>query len=264
VQTRLLRRWVRRHRLSARVLGEFRVEQLSRSPKARDLQRCTALTREGSVFVDVGASVGNYSLAACRKLGRSGMVLALEPNPLVFEELLASTWGARITPLNLAASDRSGWATLRVPVSPNGSAEGPLGSLETRASADQVAHHRVRTVRLDDLISGTQAVSVIKVDVEGHELSVLQGATETMSRDRPCLVVEIEDRHLVDVGVHDVVEWTVGQGYEAFAIGTKSLIPWAEFSVHQHQTRWLTRIGATTSIIPGAPYINNFLFIPID
>ena len=256
-------RWARRHRLSARALGEIRVAQLSGRRGEADLQRCMSLARDGSLFIDVGANVGNYALAACRKVGRSGAVLALEANPDVYRELITSTWGARVIALNLAASDRSGLATLEVPVDRLGSVQSQLGSLESRSSGGSLSFHNVRTIRVDDLIGGEQIVSVIKIDVEGHELSVLKGAEETIERDRPSLVIEIEARHLVDHEIRDVVEWILAKGYDGFVIDGQGLLPWREFDAYQHQARWLTEVDGSSVITDGAPYLNNFLFTPI-
>lgn len=257
-----VRRFVRGHRLTARMLGELRVERMMRAAGASDLHRCMELVREGSMFIDVGANVGDFSLAACRKLGHTGMVLALEANPTVYQELIMSTCGARVAALNLAASDHSGWATLDVPVDPRGSAMPALSSLERRSDHEHLSHFQVRTVRIDDLVSATPRVSAMKIDVEGHELAVLQGAVETLARDRPSLIVEIEARHLVDHTMHDVIGWMASQGYEAFGLDGEALMPWSEFDLHENQTRWLTTGDGPSCVMAGAPYINNFLLVP--
>ena len=235
-----IRRFVRAHRITARMLGELRVERMIRNARASDLRRCMELVRKGSVFIDVGASVGDFCLAACRRIGPSGLVLALEANPAVYQELVMSTRGARVAALNLAASDHSGWATLQVPVDRNGSPMAARSSLEHRADDASMPCVRVRTVRLDDLVSASPAVSAIKIDVEGHELKVLKGTEETLARDRPALVVEIEARHLVDHEMDDVIEWMSSRGYDAHGLDGADVIPWSDFDVFENQTRWLS------------------------
>lgn len=216
------------------------------------------------MFIDVGANVGTYSLAARRVVGRSGTVLALEANPVVFRELVTSVRSAGVTCLNLAASNQSGWATLSVPTDANGIAETQLASLEARNSAGENLTMLTRTTRIDDLVPWGASVSVIKIDVEGHELAVLEGATETLNTSRPALVVEIEARHLVGVLLEEVVGWVRARGYDAFGIASVGLIPWARYDVFEHQTRWLASQDGLTTIQRPAEYVNNFLFLARD
>lgn len=256
-------RRLRAHSLSARLLGEYRVATLRRDPYFSDLRIFGESALSNTVVFDVGANVGNYALAAARGIGK-GAVIALEPNPPVYEELVNSVRGTRVVPLNMACSDGNGWATLNVPVSDSGDLLAPIASIEPRqsSSTSSISEVRVRTIKLDDLVSGCQRVSVIKIDVEGHELSVLRGAEETLNRDRPVLLVEIEQRHLDGVGVADVVQWVIDHGYEASAVSGSGLKTWADFDVHEDQIRWLKPDGNSTVVVDYRRYLNNFLFSP--
>ncbi|WP_435745286.1 FkbM family methyltransferase [Nocardioides sp. SYSU DS0663] len=208
--------------------------------------------------VDVGASVGNFAMASARAVGRRGRVLALEPNPEVFAELVNSTWGAPVTPLNLAASDRRGVASFAVPTDEGGSAVPPLGSLESRPGPHDT--FLVRTVLLDELLPPHSEVSALKIDVEGHELAVLQGAAETIERCGPAIIIEIENRHLAESVVEDVVHWIVDRNYRGWGVRGDDLLPWREFDAHEWQDRWLTQ-NADGTVDIGAGYVNNFLFL---
>ncbi len=256
-----LRNFVRGHAVTARPLGELRVTRMLRDPRANDLRRCVALVRPGTMFIDVGASVGDFSLAANRRIGRDGMVLAFEANPEVYQDLVMSTLSARVTALNLAASDRSGWATLQVPHDAHGTTMRARSSLEQHSASSHYSTYRVRTVRIDDLVSDKPIVSAIKIDVEGHELAVLRGAEETLESHRPALVVEIEARHLVGHDISDVVRWLTARGYVAHALDGDRLVPWQDFDVTRDQTQWLREDGPR-GVMAGAPYVNNFLFSP--
>jgi hypothetical protein len=120
------------------------------------------------------------ALAMTKAVGRTGRVIALEPN-------------------------------LSVPADQAGSDLEPLATPEHRYD-NNCRTFEVRCPRLDNLVGGSRPVSLVKIDVEGHEADVLEGASELLERDRPALAVEIEQRHLVGRSVADVVEWVMERG----------------------------------------------------
>jgi FkbM family methyltransferase len=130
--------------------------------------------------IDVGANKGTYSYFMAR-LARH--VYAFEPNPKMFA-VLRRTTGRNVTALPLALSDRTSVATLRVPYGRKGvSNQG--SSLSTAKPMENFIPLAVESRRLDDL--GLADIGFIKIDVEGHEREVLEGAAETIGRDRPVL-----------------------------------------------------------------------------
>jgi len=245
----------------ARLLTEYRVRSLGSAAEQPEFAATVNAALPGTTAIDVGASVGNYALALMKKVGRGGRVIALEANPDVFAELRASTWpSSHLTAINAAASDRSGTATFHVPRR-SGSVSHPLGSLEDR-TGDSVSTV-VPTLTLDEL-SVQGRVSLIKVDVEGHEGKVLAGASNLLREHRPTLVVEIEERHLAGTtSVADVVNPVLELGYTASGIGTAGLIPWDQFDVSRHQ---LQLLDLDNNVQPGGQgeYVNNFLLVPAD
>lgn len=254
-------RLIRRHSATARLMGEIRAVQLRHGPHSHDFRACMAAITPGTGFIDVGANVGNYALGAARRVGSSGTVIALEPNPAVYRELVASIWGTNVVALNLAASDSSGIAAFQVPTDSEGRTEPPLGSLVTRKSAGAVKTLEVRTIRLDDIVPCGLRVAAVKIDVEGHEMAVLRGAQETIDACRPTLVVEIEHRHLEGLSVDDVVAEIVEHGYTAFAIKEGRLMPFEHFDLKRDQLQWLMDgEGGSTTIRVVDEYVNNFVF----
>lgn len=259
-----LGRLLRSNPLTARVLTEIRVHQLQRSGTQGDFAFCRQYATRGSLAVDVGANVGNWAMGLSKAVGRRGRVVALEPNPAAYRELKFSTWGCNISIHRVAASDEPGDAVLQIPLDRRGAEEGQLASLEPRKSAHSSHRILVRRVRLDDLLgSSVLPVSIIKVDVEGHELAVLRGAQQILAHHRPVLVIEIEERHLVNSSIEDVVGWINDRGYECHAIKGRTLLPWQDFDIVRDQRQYLEKLRRGDSISPPVAYVNNFLFLPL-
>jgi FkbM family methyltransferase len=151
------------------------------------------ILRPGMTFVDVGANMGLFTLLASGCVGADGLVWAFEPSARELKKLSANIVlsGAKNVRTHAAALlDRAGAATLSV-ASEEHSGQNTLGSgfvydisLEARES--------VETARLDDLAEDIgRPIDVLKVDVEGAELAVLRGAKETLTAQRPVLMVEL-------------------------------------------------------------------------
>ncbi|MDB4982837.1 MAG: hypothetical protein JWM82_3589 [Myxococcales bacterium] len=146
-----------------------------------------ALARHARVIVDVGANAGIFSLLAAR-LRPEARILAFEPNPLVAMSLARSVAlsGARgVEVLPTALGTKIGYSTLFTTVSD------VLTSLDGARVPDAV-ELTVPVTTLDAVLKERNVVGVdlIKVDVEGWELPVFEGAAETLARDRPVVIFE--------------------------------------------------------------------------
>lgn len=163
-------------------------------------------------FVDVGASWGAYSHAA---LARGLVVHAFEPQMEIALVLQRGLPGAVIR--CAAASDHTGETELRIPRNDIGYATVELrNALSGTADLSKGMDRRcVPTIRLDDADLGR--VSLLKVDVEGHELAVLRGARELLERHHPMLIIEVEERHAA--GSREAVwELLNTMGYSSFVL----------------------------------------------
>lgn len=238
---------------SARLLTEVRVATLGRATSQPEFAMCMRLATPGSTVIDVGANVGNYALGLKKRVGRRGRVIAMEPNPSVYRQLERSTWLSGVEALQAAAAEESGEAVLYVPRAEDGSTGDPLGSLaHPDTSASQIA---IRTITIDEIAINGQ-VSLIKIDVEGFEASVLAGAQSTLDEHAPALVIEIEQRHLPTGSVAEVVESLTTRGYKCAAIGAEGLLPWREFDIQRDQ---LSHLNGNALTSPHG-YLNNFVF----
>lgn len=141
----------------------------------------------GDWVVDVGANVGHYAIRLSSLVGPSGRVLAFEPVPETFELLAAnlSTAGARNASLfNAALSAAIGAAGISLPCFETGLTNYYMAGLTGDRGAFEVL-----TVPLDALLP-PRRISLVKLDVEGHELQALRGMRQLLARDHPRLIVE--------------------------------------------------------------------------
>jgi FkbM family methyltransferase len=146
------------------------------------------IDRPGTV-VEVGANIGSQTVPLAKAAKAAGAdVIAFEPQPFVFQNLCANLALNAIDnvaawPFACAAQPGTVWLPC-----PDYRAMGNFGAVSagTQPLDDGV---EVPCVRLDDMIRG-RTVHLLKVDVEGYELPVLQGAEEILANHRPLLYVE--------------------------------------------------------------------------
>jgi FkbM family methyltransferase len=152
--------------------------------------------RPGDWAVDIGANVGHYTMRMAELVGRSGRVIALEPVPDTFALLAANARlfaHANVSLLNVAASDRMAAVGIELPQF----SDGLTNYYQARLTGDP-AGLTVLTVPIDALALPA-TVRLVKIDVEGHELPVLQGMRGLLERDHPVLIVETGAQHTADL-----------------------------------------------------------------
>lgn len=142
----------------------------------------------GGTVIDVGANIGLSAIEFARTAGAGGKVIAFEPHPDTAARLRGNL-------------DRNGIGNVEIVQSAVGAAPGTVTFNEsadaTLSSATLVPRNLVRsfdvaltTVDLTWAASGKPLVSALKIDVEGGELAVLQGAAELLARDHPVILLE--------------------------------------------------------------------------
>ena len=157
-----------------------------------------ALTRGSARLVDVGAQSGLYALYA--RHFPSVVVDAYEPFPESHQCLVANIAlngaGARVRPFPFALSDSNSTRTMRY--TPEHTGLNTLGAEPLRFSAGKEVQVAVRTM---DSIYASTRVDFIKIDTEGWEYFVLLGGREVLRRDRPELLLEVNDTNMQQCGV---------------------------------------------------------------
>jgi FkbM family methyltransferase len=195
--------------------------------------------RSGDVCIDVGAQKGFITLHLLRAVGPEGRVIAFEPDPRAMEALKANVQrngfdrsklypcalGDREASCAFALSRQLGWSSRF----PNEVAKPSVASTIL-----------VRTRRLDDILPETgiapetHRISFVKIDAEGSEPLILQGAMETLRRFRPAVHIEVNKASLCAGGfsANSIESLLRPLGYELYRL---------------HGAGWL---GRRVSLIP--------------
>jgi FkbM family methyltransferase len=148
------------------------------------------LLRPGDHALDVGANIGYFSGVMCQAVGPSGTVCAFEPVDDTYANLLMFKELNRFSPLHtfpLALGAEPGEAVIRFDDRCSGNS-----SLYDRNSFAGAVSKAVRVSTVDGMVGSGEipAPNLIKIDVEGAELSVLLGARQTVAVARPAVVLE--------------------------------------------------------------------------
>jgi len=171
------------------------------------------LVRPGDRCVDVGANVGVHTVRLARLTGAGGEVIAIEPDPDTARRArrnIALNGLPNVRIITAAASERAGEMRLYRP--------DPRDTNRARASLLRHpyltgATATARTVTVDEVCAGAP-VTLIKIDVEGHEAAVVRGAVGTIARHMPAIAFEYAPELLDDAVAQTPFRWLAERGYE--------------------------------------------------
>jgi FkbM family methyltransferase len=173
----------------------------------------------GSVFVDVGANIGLYTVEAGRLVGGQGTVVSVEAAPPhigALERNIRLNRLANVQVIPHAAGAEIGSATLSL-------APGENLGMFTLGSVESDAAHRVRVEPLDVMLGerGIARVDLIKMDIEGAELEALRGARDVLTRDHPPILIELNDKALARCSASsgEVKALLADLGYRGWVVG---------------------------------------------
>jgi FkbM family methyltransferase len=246
---------------STLILPELQLQTLGRWMMRRnseiEAKLIPILAAPDRSSLDVGASEGWYTFPLLRYSSR---VYAFEPrmNAGNLIELGVRRLPDRITLLRIALSDKDGTQAFRIVED-----DPSLSTLEQHNILNDVPKEvitgaQIQTSRLDSL--DLNDVGLIKIDVEGHELSVLEGGKALIAECRPNIIIEIEERHRPGA-LCLVTNFFADLGYSGIFRHRSRLCPISEFEIEQHQRVDNLQYKNGTWTRRGV-YVNNFIFIP--
>jgi FkbM family methyltransferase len=155
------------------------------------------LIKPGMTVLDIGANIGETTMAFSKLTGANGKVYSFEPDPQTFERLTAHLLlnnCMNVIPVNKGLGKTEGEMLLE---------EGEHNSGGNRISPVQSASgKKIAITTLDKFTKEhtIQKIDFIKIDVEGYEYHVLSGAEETIKKHRPAFFIELVDDFLEDQG----------------------------------------------------------------
>ena len=162
--------------------GEFETETLSH------LRSLFKTSMRDKHFIDVGANLGNHSNGLCQSFAECH---AFEPSPRTFHLLKANMADKpNVICHQVALSDYNGAARFHQDINNSGKSY-IVGKSSFSAKKSNDNSIEIKTIRLDDALTEHSKVGLIKIDVEGHELRVLQGAVNILQNEKPLVMIEV-------------------------------------------------------------------------
>ncbi|MGI8836178.1 MAG: FkbM family methyltransferase [Pyrinomonadaceae bacterium] len=190
-----------------------------------------SLDLSGETVYDIGADQGIYTLFFARKVGATGRVITFEPNPVSYSHVVTNVelnQFSNVEVRNVAIGDTPGKLTFAFP-----------GKDPGRGTADELIREQIlkepgsRAVEvaveaLDGLIAtdGLPPPTFAKIDVEGFELQVLRGMSDTLRNRRPKLFIEIHgaDMKAKTANIRQVGAFLLDLGYKIQHVESRQVI----------------------------------------
>ena len=184
-----------------------------------------------STVIDVGANIGNHSLYFSKI---SEKVFSYEPNPNTYELLKFNTRNfPNISIFNFGISNKNEKKFLNESNFNIGDSSIVSSIEKQNIQKDGITVHEIDSFKLDDLKDpSNEEISMIKIDVEGHELEVMIGAKSLINRDKPLLIFEhnIEINKEQTLKINDFLEqigyviYLIQPNFNLFSNGFSKLI----------------------------------------
>ena len=224
--------------------------RLQRSIKRNDEQEINLVKKfikSGTDSIDVGVYRGVYSYEMSKY---SEKVHSFEPNPIIFKYINKNLkkFIKNIHLYNFALSNQNKTINLKIPIRNSNSNkeifeeyyEMGKATIHNENNFENYENFEIQTKKIDELSFGNK-ISFIKIDVEGHELEVIEGAINTIKRDKPVLLVEIEKQY-TKKEVAESINFINSLGYKSYFFNKKDL--------------------KSTTELNNLDLFNNFIFFP--
>ncbi len=224
--------------------------RLQRSIKRSDEQEINLVKKfikSGTDSIDVGVYRGVYSYEMSKY---SEKVHYFEPNPIIFEYINKNLkkFIKNIHLYNFALSNQNKTINLKIPIRNSNSNkeifeeyyEMGKATIHNENNFENYENFEIQTKKIDEL-SFDNKISFIKIDVEGHELEVIEGAKNTIKKDKPILLVEIEKQY-TKKEVGESINFINSLGYKSYFFNKKDL--------------------KSTTELNNLDLFNNFIFFP--
>ena len=195
----------------------------------KELQVIDQFADKSKDALDVGVYRGVYSFKLSKYFKN---IHAFEPNPLLYPYLHKNLKKIikNISLYNVGLSDKNGEVSLKLPTRTKSLFKNNIeelfrlgaASLHPNKTFKNFKSLPVKIKKLDD-INFENKIKFMKIDVEGHEIEVINGAKETIKKNKPVMLIEIEKRHS-QRSVDESISFIKRHGYKCFYVKDKKLI----------------------------------------
>lgn len=182
----------------------------------------------GSLVIDVGANIGDWTIPLSKKTGEKGKVIAFEPNKETVSVLRQRTRRLKNVEIKqLGLSDREEQLELLIPKEVSCP---PTAAIANTANHLNEKEHMEKTIiqvrKLDQIVNELELkdITFVKIDVEGHELNVLKGFHKGIVKDTPTIFMEIlKSKWVKNSPIQsECARYLTGLGYEMFQYDTET------------------------------------------
>ena len=224
-----------------------RLQRSIKKSDEKEINLVKTFIKSGTDSIDVGVYRGVYSYEMSKY---SEKVHSFEANPIIFEyiEKNLKKFIKNIHLYNFALSNQSKTINLKIPIRNSNSNkeifeeyyEMGRATIHNENNFENYENFKIKTKTIDEL-SFDNKISFIKIDVEGHELEVIEGAKNTIKNDKPILLVEIEKQY-TKKEVAESINFINSLGYKSYFFDKKDL--------------------KSTTELNNLDLFNNFIFFP--
>ena len=205
-----------------------RLKRAVKNNYERELSIIKKFSDKNKVAIDVGVYRGVYSYELSKYFK---FIHAFEPNPLIYPYLFENLTKI-ITNLklyNVALSDETGDVDLRIPNRSNSVFKNNVeelyrlgcATIHTKNTFKEFNKFKIKKEKLDNIIK-KENIGFIKIDVEGHELEVINGGLDLIMANKPVLLVEIEEKHIKQ-NIHETINKINKLGYKSYYLENNDL-----------------------------------------
>ena len=214
---------------SESFLLKRRLKRAIKKNYEKELQIIEQFADKSKDALDIGVYRGVYSYKLSNYFKN---IHAFEPNPLLYPYLYKNLKKIikNISLYNIGLSDKNGEVNLKLPIRSKSLFKNNIeelfrlgaASIHPNKTFDNFESIPVKIKKLDDF-NFENKIKFVKIDVEGHEIEVINGAKETIKKNKPVMLIEIEKRHS-QRNVEESITLIKKNGYKCFYAKNKKLI----------------------------------------
>ncbi len=216
-----------------------RIERSIKNLDEPELAIINELILNGTDSIDVGVYRGVHSYQMSKY---SNIVHSFEANPIIFADLkkYLPKLKKNIQLYNYALSDKIEKKILKVPVRNYNAKRSNyeeyykmgLASVHEKNNFENYEKFEIISKKLDEF-KFKNKISFIKIDVEGHEMEVINGSLNLIKKFKPNLMIEIEEKHSKN-NLNDSISFINSLGYKAFVYKQPELVPFENKQLNKH------------------------------